>query len=371
MVSGCDDGAIRSWPIPVMGNTIGSRYDASLQGIMTSHDTVAAFSVDNTVLIKRPEDSDWVLLQHPSPVSSTVWHPTKRVLATASWDGKVRLWHLEGKHVPEAKIVAQYDGYALGSSWDTKGEWLASSGVDGTILLTSVSDGRRVARRPHQGRVDEIVFSTQTGTFVSAGRDGSLCSLHANDHSSRCVRASDSQQLMTLVSVGSHGVVAAGKQGRIFLWNGRDERVSVLGDLPGAFRFLRVSADSQLIAASDDQGNLALYDLERGSTSTSQPCDGDIWNIAVSANGTFAAAACKSGEVAIWNYDTNQQWMVRIPRGRANAVEFSLDEKHLRAATLDGVVRDYAIDKIEYVPRTPTQLRAWIRRHIDDRNGRR
>jgi WD40 repeat protein len=212
--------------------------------------------------------------------------------------------------------------------------------------------------------VNDIVFSDLTRTFISVSRDGSICSTNLQNESSRCIEMHE--ELVSMETLGGLGVAVGAKSGRIFLWDGNAPTANLIASLPGGLSKLR--GDEGLVAATDDRGTLAVYQRDRGLSAPAIPCNGELTEVAVLATKGLVAASCKSGEILLWKLSTNQQGMVRLPRGKANGLKFSPNGENLLAACSDGYVREFRIDRIEYVPRAPEQLRSWLDARTSDKS---
>jgi WD40 repeat protein len=104
-----------------------------------------------------------------------------RLLASASWDGTVRLWHAQ-----KAALLATLEEHT-GGTWDVAlsadGRLLATASRDGRVRLCDVADMRTVAMlEGHTGLVHSVSLSADGGCWPApAGMgqcDSGMCASH-------------------------------------------------------------------------------------------------------------------------------------------------------------------------------------------------
>jgi WD40 repeat protein len=97
-----------------------------------------AYSEMNYVRIcdAKTFDLERVLVGHSSRVTSIDWNRATNRIASASYDGSVRIWSADG--VPQ-KILRGHTQEATGVAWAKDGSQLASASKDGTARIWSVA----------------------------------------------------------------------------------------------------------------------------------------------------------------------------------------------------------------------------------------
>ena len=111
------------------------------------------------------------LIGHRARVRSVSWSPDGTRLATASWDGTVRIWAVaDGREFADhrgARRPGQCRGLVAGRAR------LATAGWDRTVRVWEAADGRELlALRGHTGRVWAVAWSPDGARLATGSEDG-------------------------------------------------------------------------------------------------------------------------------------------------------------------------------------------------------
>jgi WD40 repeat protein len=93
-------------------------------------------------------------------------------LASASYDGSVRLWDVNSGE--ELRRFKGHDGWVYTVAFHPDGRHLASGGRDGKVRLWDVDTGAELARFGQQEDVAHATFSPDGARLASASSDGSV-----------------------------------------------------------------------------------------------------------------------------------------------------------------------------------------------------
>ncbi|MGW3647835.1 nSTAND1 domain-containing NTPase [Streptomyces sp. NPDC000878] len=268
------------------------------------------------------------LTGHTGAVYLTTFSPDGKLLATASYDGTVRLWDVSDRARPKAlgKPLEANASWVSSAVFSPDGKTLVSAGDDGTIRRWDVSDPARP--RPlgkplngHDGTIYLIAFSPDGRTLASASEDR---------------------------TVG--------------LWNMTDPAApKKLGSLTGAGAAVRAIAynpDGRRLAASGDDNTIRLYDV-------SKPADPKpygakltghtnlVHSVAFSPDGRTLASGAADDTIRLWNVsDPDHAAQLGAPlTGHTDAiwsVAFSPDGTTLAAASADSTATLWNVSDPEY-----------------------
>jgi cytochrome c len=162
-----------------------------------------------------------VLEGHAAPVAALAAGPNG-ALASAGWDGTVRVWAADGS----ARVLEGHTGPVNGLAWGAAG--LVSAGYDGTVRLWDAAGGRVLAEF---GFPQNAALALPDGTVASAGVDGAV-RLVAPDGAVREL-AAGSRPVVALASGGDGVLAAASIGGSVGLWSVAEARLLRSLDGPG------------------------------------------------------------------------------------------------------------------------------------------
>ena len=137
---------------------------------------------DHPVEMEAPAEDEKLTDQG---VWDVAFSPDGHWLASASWDGRVRLWNLDNPHEKIQPLKA-HSGAAWAVAFSPDGRTLATGGNDATIKLWNLASLQQTATlRGHTGPVDGLAFS----------RDGTLLASSSGDGTARLWRAPTFQEI--------------------------------------------------------------------------------------------------------------------------------------------------------------------------------
>jgi len=164
----------------------------------------------------RPSD---VLLGHSAPVVQLAVAPDGETLASASWDGTVRLWPLTGG---PPRVLEGHRQNVNGVAFTRDGRALVSVGYDGTLRIWPLADAGspRILTLPSPLNA---VAVAQSGEIIAAGASGRVHFLSAAGEASGEVEAAAAPLIALAISGNDRRIAASSIKGAIAIID-RDSR---------------------------------------------------------------------------------------------------------------------------------------------------
>lgn len=219
-----------------------------------------------------------VLRFHEGAVNTVIALPDGG-FASAGEDRRIALWHRNG--TAPRQVLEGHEAPISALSLAPDRATLASASWDGTVRLWPLPGGPARVLTGHRGQVNAALHLPD-GTLVSAGYDGTL----------RFWQAGAEQRVIELglpinvLALAGDRLVAAGADGELRFIDANSGAIEALAIAEVPLVALAASSDGRLVAAAGFRGALALVDartrqIVRRMTGPAFP----LWSLAFSADG--------------------------------------------------------------------------------------
>ncbi len=279
--------------------------------------------------------------------------PDGRQMVTAGQDGRLRLWRLNGE--PVADLIGHE-----GRIWDTKfsadGQQIASTSGDGTVRLWSAATGASLAvLSSHQGPVRNVSFSEDGQRLVTSGDDGSVrlwrlqgekrvifdpFNLPEENYSTTGQKAGyrSLQSAPTgAIALGTNGQdVVTTYQKTIRLWQSSSEPISSWQE-PMAVTAIALGQKREKIAIAQG-GVLQLKTLQGQLLVEDTASAAAITSLDMNPDENFLVSVRENGLVGLWNLEENTivEWKTNIEELKTVALDPSAEQ--IATAGIDGAI---------------------------------
>ncbi|MEO8648003.1 MAG: caspase family protein [Acidobacteriota bacterium] len=234
---------------------------------------------------------------HNKAVTTAVFGPDGRYIATGSGDNTVRIWETAAGR--ELRSLSGHSGAITALVWSSDGKQLASAGFDRTLRIWNVKDGAQLSMLSGDAIFRTIVFSP----------DGRKIACGLSDN-----------------SISVHDTATKGELFKLAM--------------PAAITSIIYSDDGRLLAAGTADGNIKIIETAGGRPLRDLPKQTGPANLlSFSANGETLASAASDGSVRQWRIQNGREMSaVKSGLGRIAAMR-TLNNGRIVLADANGKIR--------------------------------
>lgn len=241
-----------------------------------------------------------VLTGHSDTVSAVSWSSDGELLATAGYDGTVRIWD-PGTGNVVTTLPPQGSGIWT-AAWSRRGRRLAIARTDGHVQLWDPSTGDTALLVGHGGAVRALAWSPDGARLASAGDDAQvlLWDVGSSDPAPVVRGHVDDPISLTWTPSGSHLLSSSGFDSTVLLWDvASAEAPTVLTAHRGA-NALACSPDGRFLATGGWDGRVVLWN-EAGERTVLVRHDHWVRAVAWSPDSARLASCGEDGRVHVWD----------------------------------------------------------------------
>ncbi|NEO97290.1 MAG: TIR domain-containing protein [Symploca sp. SIO2E9] len=281
---------------------------------------------------------------HLDAIQSVSFSPDGEIIATASYDKRVKLWNREGRLI---RILEGHQGAVMGVSFSPDSQMLATVSLDTTTKLWSLNGKLLNTLQGHKDYVVSVSFSPDGQTIATAGHDQEVKLWSLDGKWQNTLKGHT--DTVWAVRFGPDGklLATAGEDSTVKLWNLQGQEITTLKGHTGGIIDISFSPDGQTLATAGRDKTVKLWNWSQDKRKFTLEGHTDrILSVRFSPDGKTIATASRDNTVKLWNLEGNEIATLEGHQSRVNSLSFSQDGSILASASSDKTVKLWQFDPL-------------------------
>lgn len=282
-----------------------------------------------------------VLHGHTAGVASVASSPDGKLLASASWDGTIKIWDIDSGALLHNLNV--HKGNVNSVCFSQDGTCVLTAASDQTVKITDIrSNGIRLSLDQHC-KASCAVFS-HNGKYIASGdEEGTICIWEA-ETGNPYRELTGHEKWVSSVSFSQSGknILSASEDGTVKIWNVKDGScIRTFEVHSGPVNSAEFSNDEESVLSAGDDKTIKVWNCYTGEVM--QTIIGHEYVVAsaqYSRDGKFILSASWDKTIRIWDAESGNE--VRTYKGHTlevSTARFSNDGTFIISASWDHTIR--------------------------------
>jgi WD40 repeat protein len=304
--------------------------------------TIVSASADGTVKLWNLDGSLALSLTHGAvgqasrlSVRDVSFSPDGKMIATAGEDSTVKLWNSDGQLL---RTLSGHTDGLWGVSFSPDGKLLASASDDRTVKLWK-TDGELLRTFPKQSAfLSRVSFSPDGKTIATAGGDKTVKLWELDGSLIKTLKGHSAEVCSVSFSPDGKMIASASFDKTVKLWKLDGTPLKTLSGHRDVVWSVSFSPHGEIASASSDS-TVKLWLPDGSPLKTLYGHTARVYDVSFSRLGKMMASASEDKSVKLWQLDSR---LLRTLRGHGDAVKaaaFSPDGETIATASGDKSVR--------------------------------
>ncbi|HAX86908.1 MAG TPA: type IV secretion protein Rhs [Cyanobacteria bacterium UBA11370] len=284
------------------------------------------------------------LTKHTGTVFDVSFSADGNTMATASGDGTIKLWSLNGQElntIPKVPNVKEGNYGVNGVSFSPDGTTIASANGDNTVKLWSKEGELLHNLNGHKAPVKSVVWSPDGNTLASTSEDNTVKLWSKQGKPLQTLTGY--QKEVTSVSFSPDGkiIATAGRDGIIKLWNRNGQQFKPFKSFEcckEGVNSLSFSPDGTTIASANGDNTVKLWNKQGKPPETLTGHKASVSSVVWSSDGTTIASASLDNTVILWSKQGKPLQTLHGHEASIRSVRFSPDGETIATSSGDNTV---------------------------------
>ncbi|MBA3871231.1 MAG: helix-turn-helix domain-containing protein, partial [Anaerolineae bacterium] len=347
VTSGGSDGTVKLWEVASGALLWTGSHPRQAYRVAISPDGrfVASSGIDASVRLWDLVSGVQIeTLPHPCPVIAIAWSLEGYLFATGDEEGCVRLWDLH--KTGTAACIHTFTGHTSwvdGLAFDPSGRFLASASWDGTVKLWDVRNGcLQQTLTSHTERVCRVAWSPDGRILASGGFEKTIRLWDMEQSSYRAALQGHTAGIADLTfTPDGHNLLSSSEDGTMRLWNvANGQCLRVMQGYMNFINDIDWSPDSTQLVSGGSDPLVTIYSVT-GATPprTLQGHTRIVFGVGWSPDGRYLASSEWNNIIRLW--DPNQGVCLHVlqhpdyPANFFDGLAWSPDGQRLACATYE------------------------------------
>ncbi len=309
---------------------------------------LATASYDGTMQLWTVQGSELRLLTemiHEEALSEIQFSPDGQRIAAALQNGDVQIWTTAGQVLT---TLGGNDGAITSLSFSPDGQTLATAAVNNTVRLWNLQTNEPLQSSPNEYLGGRVSFSPNGQRLATIHYDGTLYlwDLDGDQPAQRIEHETDigwvsfSPLNPSSPDDDSGQILAtASNDGSVYLWDLQGNPLTKFQAHNATIWEISFSPNGDVLATASADGTVRFWDLQGRELSQLSGYDYEVWSFSFSPNGETLATASGDGMVRLWDTTQTENPILRGHRDAVWKASFSPDGQFLATASADGTIR--------------------------------